>query len=114
MQYVNDALRERVNDLEGSAADLVGRIESSDTAVRDELRDLKAQVQPLSEALKEWNPNNPHGNGATAPAYADGRHSFYADVIAAKRDGDEKARERLLDAKAMTEGVSGAAGGFLV
>jgi HK97 family phage major capsid protein len=111
------ALREGVERLEGRAADLVERIESSDSAVRDELRDVKAAVQPLGELLRqqrEWNPNSPHGGdgGSIADYYPGG--SFYRDVAAA-RAGDSKAVERLEEngSKAMTEGTA-SAGGYMV
>lgn len=79
--------------------------------------DTKAQVQSLTEALdglRSWNPEGLRVSGSKSQdtPYTDGEHSFFNDVRAAKT-GDRKAYERLLDAKAMTEGTD-SAGGYLV
>lgn len=142
-QLSNEQLRERVESLEGKAQELVTRIGSGDPSVveavqadlksvqeavspllaeqkdrqlKAELDGLKAQVQPLQDALeqlREWNPGLGKVSGKSADnPYNSGEHSFYADVKAAK-SGDNLARERLMEGKAMTEGTA-SAGGFLV
>lgn len=90
----------------------------------DHIKSLTGEVSTLSEALKKLKtPSGIFGkkaaNDADQPVYGSGsRHSFYADIKAAKI-GDSDARERIAkaagfaDAKAMTEGTA-SAGGYLV
>jgi HK97 family phage major capsid protein len=138
----NEQLKERVTSLEGKAQELIAKLdnepgaveeikkdlksiqdsvtplltEQKDRLLHEEMKDLKAQVKPLQDALKdlrEWNPGlvADATKGQESP-YASGNFSFYQDVKLAGK-GNQKALERLTEVKAMTEGTD-ANGGYLV
>lgn len=137
------SLQESIEALEGKAQELLQRMEAQPESQADvlkdlkslqeqvqpllaarerevtaeSLRDMKAQVKTLSETIEEFRSFNPEaGRKSQRPQgespYLKGEASFFQDILLSK-GGDQKARARLMDAKAMTEGTA-SAGGYLV
>lgn len=91
----------------------------------EETKAMRAQVTTLTEVIEDLRKPMPDfhigsagikslADAESQPIYAEGKHSFFADVKAANR-GRQDALERLgaLEGKAMSEGVQ-AQGGYLV
>jgi HK97 family phage major capsid protein len=144
LQSRADELLTKANEGDSSAADvkaMVQTVESeimpeiatlkAERAAREreaELKALRAKVTTLDEVVEEMRKPLPNFAVGSAKAietpgvaddnpYADGQHSFFADVKAANK-GRQDAYERLMavggpEGKAMTEGVA-AQGGYLV
>jgi HK97 family phage major capsid protein len=136
-----ETLNKQIESLHAKAQGLVEKLESSPGAVEEvqrdlksvqdqiqpllaerkdrlheiELKDMKAQVKTLTEAIEDFRSFNPDSGRKAAEEdspYASGEFSFFQDVMRSRR-GDSKAMQRLEDAKAMREGTD-SAGGYLV
>lgn len=114
------AAKEEIERLDEAIKPLVAQHEK---ALREEeMKAMKAQVTTLTETLQSMREPTDFSFGGEDTdrksednPYADGEHSFYQDVKAA-RGGDRKASERLeasIEGKAMTVGSS-STGGYLV